>query len=50
MVHLCDECLTFWRECRESRDQITWDTAMFFREQLNGSPQDETEDLHAHVN
>ena len=46
---LCDECLTFWWECRENRDQMTWGTAMFFREQVNGAPQSEAEETHAHV-
>ena len=31
---LCDSCLAFWWQCRENDDLPTWDTALFFRGQL----------------
>lgn len=31
---LCDYCLAFWWQCRENHDSITWNTALFFRDQF----------------
>jgi hypothetical protein len=33
----CDYCLAFWWRCRENNDQITWNTALFFRDQFEGA-------------
>ena len=31
-LFLCQECLTFWQECRRMRDRSMWEMAVFLRE------------------
>ena len=31
-LFLCQSCLTFWQECRRTRDRSMWDTAVFLRQ------------------
>jgi hypothetical protein len=29
---LCDDCLDFWRECRQNQDHTSWEMARFLRD------------------
>ncbi len=46
---LCDHCLTFWWECIEHREQAVWETALFFRDLLDPSHQNQLREAHIHL-
>jgi hypothetical protein len=35
-LFLCEDCLTFWKECRRTGDRTSWDIAVFLRTSRKG--------------